>query len=122
MAPDTRMRRGWFYLALLILAGALAAFYRPSARTADIDAPLTMPQFRNMELAGAEWAVKRSAEQWGNVSFRNSRIYRHEARVSVCGEVQLNGADYQRYVVSGGNVLLEYSADEFEQAWNAICV
>lgn len=121
METGTGKRRGWIYLALFIIAAGLAVFYRPSARTADIDAPLTMPQFRNMELAGAEWAVKRHTEQWNNINFRSAKIYRREGRVSVCGLVQLGSQDYQRFVVSGGNVITESDAPNFEQNWSMYC-
>jgi hypothetical protein len=112
----------WPYLAILIAVAAVASYYHPTVKSAEIDNPLSMPRMREVEFTGAEWAVKRRLEVWDKVSFRNSRIERREGRVSVCGDVSTDsGASFRRFIVNGGNVLLESDAGDFEQAWTNTC-
>ncbi len=121
MAPIRRSSRP--YLILLALAAILAIEYRPSAKSAQIETPLTLPRIRKMELGGAEWAVKRHLEVWDNVSFRNEHIEHRQGRVAVCGEVQLGpDADFQPYVVINGRAALAGDAQsELHQVWLEFC-
>lgn len=120
---ETQSKRAtWPYMVLLVIAGVAALLYRPSVRSAEIDAPLTMPRFRNMEIAAAEWAVKRHLQQWDEMAFRNARIVRHEGRLSVCGEVVLSSGAPLRYVVNEGQVSTERDEmRDFEAIWEATC-
>ncbi|MCR5876555.1 hypothetical protein LRS10_21850 [Phenylobacterium sp. J426] len=121
--PPRRIKRSTFgYLVLLAGAGVAAALYHPSARTAEIDAPLAMPKFRNMELAAAEWAVKRHLQQWDNISFQQARVGRQEGRVSVCGLFSVEAGAPTRFVVTDGRVATDQDQDPaFEAAWAAAC-
>jgi hypothetical protein len=108
---------------LLAAVGGMASLYHPSVKSAQIDIPLSMPRIREVEITGAEWAVKRRLEIWDHVQFRNEHIMRHEGRVTVCGEThtEANPA-YVRFISTGGGVTLESDqGTDFEQLWQNAC-
>jgi hypothetical protein len=118
-----RKRAGWPYLVLLAGVMVVGLFYRPSAHSASIDIPLSLPRIREVEITGAEWSVKRRLDVWDHISFRDAHIARHEGRVSVCGEVRADpNADFRRYIETGGDVVLE-SPDQanFIALWESLC-
>jgi hypothetical protein len=109
-------------LALLAGVALIGCWYHPSAKSATIDVPLSLPRIREVELSGAEWAVEHRLEAWDHVAFRNNRIVRRLGRVSVCGEVRPEGAaSFRRFIETGGDVVFEEDRNDFDQSWATIC-
>ncbi len=120
----SKKRASWPYLILIAGMLILGALYHPSVKSAQIDLPLSMPHIREVEITGAEWAVKRRLEAWDRVDFRAERIVRREGRVSVCGETHTEAmGDFERFIAANGGAVLESdNAADFDQMWQATCV
>jgi hypothetical protein len=101
----------------------MASLYHPSVKSAQIDIPLSMPRIREVEITGAEWAVKRRMEIWDHIQFRNEKIIRREGRVMVCGEAHADpNPDFTRFVTTGGGVVMETDpGGDFDQLWQMSC-